>query len=57
MNNPFTTVVGYAIIGIVAIYVLFGWGIGNPMPLKDLLSELVTALAGLGLVLSRDGGH
>ncbi len=57
MSNPFTTIVGYAIIGIVAVYVLFGWGIGNPMPLKEVLSELAVALAGLGLVVAKDGGH
>lgn len=56
LKNPKTTIAGYLVllgsISTIAAHVMIGQGLS----VQDL-TALVTALAGVGLVLSSDGGH
>ncbi len=55
LNNPKTTIAGYFLLGAavltVVAHMMTGAGITGDLP------ALIAALAGVGLVAARDGGH
>ena len=55
MVNPKTTVAGYCLIG-AAVLTAAGHALTGGLTMADVQS-LIAGLAGLGLVMAKDGGH
>lgn len=57
LGNPRTTILGYFILLLILLYVLYGFYIGKPIELKEIMGILTGAATGVGLINSSDGGH
>lgn len=57
LSNPKTTLVGYAILLAVAVYVAYGFYSGKPMDIQTVIQILTGVGAGGGLIAASDGGH
>jgi len=55
MKNPYTTIAGYLTIGITIASYLVQFASTHVWP--PSIMDLVALVAGLGLVLAKDGGH
>lgn len=56
MQNPKTTIAGYGVILIAAIWLIGRIYQGTPASMEDLIA-ICGLISGAGLVLAKDGGH
>lgn len=55
LDNPKTSIVGYIMIAVILVYMAYGFYVGKPMGMQDVLAALI-GIAGVGLVAAKDGG-
>lgn len=57
LSNPKTTIAGYAAIIIIVLYVLYGFWIGKPMDINEVLSLLAGSALAIAAISAKDGRH
>lgn len=57
LSNPRTTIIGYLLIAAAVLQIAVHVMTGTFNGIAEHITEIITALTGVGLIMSKDGGH